>query len=55
MNSILQVLRYTPGFLDNLAQLFQDILASEKIKRKNKNNIETEDVSTHYLNSLPTG
>ena len=42
MNSILQVLRYTPGFLENLAQLFQDIVASEKIKKKNRNNEEAE-------------
>ncbi|XP_060572800.1 ubiquitin carboxyl-terminal hydrolase 1-like isoform X2 [Ruditapes philippinarum] len=36
MNSIMQVLRYTPGFLHNLALLYQDIQSSEKIKRKNK-------------------
>ncbi|XP_045209815.2 ubiquitin carboxyl-terminal hydrolase 1-like [Mercenaria mercenaria] len=36
MNSVMQVLRYTPGFLHNLALLYQDVQASEKIKRKNK-------------------
>ena len=53
MNSILQVLRYTPGFLETLAQLFQDIVASEKIKRKQKNSDETEvsiDSSVHCIN-----
>ncbi|KAH3692685.1 ubiquitin carboxyl-terminal hydrolase 1-like [Dreissena polymorpha] len=43
MNSVMQVLRFTPGFLDNLAVLYQDVVASEKIIKKNRGNEENED------------
>lgn len=42
MNSVIQVLRFTPQFLENLSLLYQDIMASEKIKRKSKVTEEVE-------------
>ncbi|KAL4228527.1 universal stress protein [Mactra antiquata] len=44
MNSVMQVLRYTPGFLHDLAILYQDIQESEKVVRKHKkDDIEDKD------------
>ena len=50
LNSVMQVLRYTPDFLNNLAWLNEDIIASEKIKKRNKSSSEV----TRSSRLLPT-
>ncbi|XP_046570361.1 LOW QUALITY PROTEIN: ubiquitin carboxyl-terminal hydrolase 1-like [Haliotis rubra] len=43
LNSVLQILRYTPGFLDGLGELYREIIVVEKTMKRHKEATETEE------------
>ncbi|XP_071103950.1 ubiquitin carboxyl-terminal hydrolase 1-like [Haliotis cracherodii] len=43
LNSVLQILRYTPGFLDGLGELYREIIVVEKTMKHHKDVTEAEE------------